>query len=104
MDVRVDTIAAGSGRIAGKPEVILSWRYQALALIELFRAIFVFGKLPNNRLLGTHEQNAPADTGLQESLNQEHTAWASGVIRGRRTDAGRPSLSIGILQKVCRRL
>ena len=28
----------------------LGWRYQANALIELFSAICVFGKLPNNRL------------------------------------------------------
>jgi hypothetical protein len=30
MDVRVDTLAADSGRITCNPEVILSWRYQGL--------------------------------------------------------------------------
>jgi hypothetical protein len=29
-DVRVDTLAADSGRITGYPEVILSWRYQGV--------------------------------------------------------------------------
>jgi hypothetical protein len=32
MEVRVDTLAADSGQITGKPEVILSWRYQAWVL------------------------------------------------------------------------
>ena len=32
MDVRVDTLAADSGRITVNPGVILSWRYQGLAL------------------------------------------------------------------------
>jgi hypothetical protein len=32
MDVRVDTLAADSGRITVNPGAILSWRYQGLAL------------------------------------------------------------------------
>jgi len=39
----------------------LDWRIQALALIELFKAICVFGKLPNNRAVSTGRCN----TGLK---------------------------------------
>src|SRR5260370_31088909 len=34
------------------PESALNWRIQANALIDLFRSICVFGKLPYNRLSG----------------------------------------------------